>query len=169
MEAILHNLGIDLGALILQGIGFILMFLILKKFVFGHIGAALEARKNDIQERMDKLETDQKELDRLQEEVRQRLTEIELEAKSRIQTAIDQANAERDKLVAQAHQDSDRELEKARQTIQREKNLAVADLRSQLGDIAMQIAERVLNNALDAAQHQKVIDELIEQLPTSNE
>ena len=118
---------------------------------------------------MDKLEADQKELDRLQEEVRQKLTEIELEAKSRIQTAIDQANTERDKLMAQAHKDSDRELEKARQTIQREKNLAVADLRSQVGDIAMQIAERVLNNALDASQHQKVVDELIEQLPTSNE
>lgn len=169
MEAILHNLGIDPSALIIQGIGFILMFLILKKYVFGHIGAVLETRKKDIQERMDKLEADQKELDRLQEEVRQRLTEIELEAKSRIQTAIDQANAERDKLMAQAHQDSGRELEKARQTIQREKNLAVADLRLQVGDIAMQIAERVLNNALDAAQHQKVVDELIEQLPTSNE
>jgi len=169
VDAILHNLGIDLSSLILQGIGFILMYLILKKFVFGHIGAALETRKKDIQDRMEKLDADQKELNRLQEEVRQKLTEIELEAKSRIQTAIDQANTERDKLMAQAHKDSDRELEKARQTIQREKNLAVADLRSQVGDIAMQIAERVLNNALDASQHQKVIDELIEQLPTSNE
>lgn len=169
MEAILHNLGIEPSALIIQGIGFILMYLILKKFVFGHIGAALETRKKDIQDRMEKLDADQKELNRLQEEVRQKLTEIELEAKSRIQTAIDQANTERDKLMAQAHKDSDRELEKARQTIQREKNLAVADLRSQVGDIAMQIAERVLNNALDASQHQKVIDELIEQLPTSNE
>ena len=45
MDAILHNLGIDLSSLILQGIGFILMYLILKKFVFGHIGAALETRK----------------------------------------------------------------------------------------------------------------------------
>jgi F-type H+-transporting ATPase subunit b len=169
VEAILHNLGIEPSALIIQGIGFILMYLILKKFVFGHIGAALETRKKDIQDRMDKLEADQKELDRLQEEVRQKLTEIELEAKSRIQTAIDQANTERDKIMVQAHKDSDRELEKARQTIQREKNVAVADLRSQVGGIAMQIAERVLNNALDASQHQKVIDELIEQLPTSNE
>jgi F-type H+-transporting ATPase subunit b len=169
VEDLLHKLGIEPSTLIIQAIGFIFLFLILKKYLFGAIGKAIEDRKQDFRDRMARLEADQKELDRLHEEVKRRLAEIELESRSRIQTAIDQGNAERERIIAQAREEAGRELEKARLAIQREKNLAIGELRSQVGSIAMQIAERVLNATLDATRHQRVINEFIEQLPSTRE
>lgn len=168
MEAILHSLGIDLSTLILQVIGFVLLYLILQKYVFGKVAGVIEDRKQEIRERMEKLEADQKELERLQEAVKQRLAEIELEARSRIQSAVEEANAARERILEQANQAAEQDLAKARATIQREKARAVAELREQVGDIAIRIAERVLNTSLDGSHHQRVINEFIEQLPSSN-
>lgn len=163
----LHELGIEPSALIIQVIGFFFLFLILKKYLFGMIGGAVEDRKREIRERMARLEGDQQELNRLHAEVKKRLSEIEIESRSRIQTAIDQASAEREKLLAQAKLDAGREVEKARAAIQREKNQALEELRGQVGDLAMQIAERILNETLDAAHHQRMTNEFIAQLPSS--
>jgi len=168
VESLLHSLGIDLSALVLQGIGFLLLFLILKRYVFGQVSAVIEARKKEIQDRMAKLEADQKELDQLHQEVKQKLAEIEMEARSRVQTAIEDANAQREKILGQAAQESEQVLTKARQEIQREKNRAIMELRVQAGDLAMQIAGRVLDAELDQSRHKEVIDGFIDKLPSSN-
>lgn len=165
----LHELGIEPSTLIIQIIGFFFLFLILKKYLFGAVGKAIEDRKQDIHNRMAKLEADQKALDRLHEEIKKRLVDIEIEARSRMQTSVEQANTERERIIGQAREEAGREVEKARLAIQREKIQAIAELRSQVGDLAVQIAERVLNATLDASQHQRVINEFIEQLPSSHE
>ena len=169
MLDILHDLGIDLSTLIIQMIGFAILFFILKKYVFGMIAQAIEDRKRDIRDRMAGLDADRAELDRLHDEARRRLEEIEAEAREKMQAAVDQANAERVRILEQTQQDADRELEKARSTIRREKEHAVAELRAQVGDLAVEIAGKVLNSTLDAAEHRKVVDEFIAQIPSPKE
>lgn len=165
MLDILHDLGIDLSTLIIQMIGFAVLFFVLRKYVFGIIAQAIEDRKRDIRDRMAGLDADRAELDRLHEEARRRLEEIETEAREKMQAAVDQANAERGRILEQTQQDAERELEKARNTIRREKEYAVAELRAQVGDLAVEIAGRILNSTLDATEHRKVVDEFIAQMP----
>lgn len=169
MLDILHDLGIDLSTLIIQMIGFAILFFVLKKYVFGMIAQAIEDRKRDIRDRMDGLDSDRAELDRLHAEARRRLEEIEAEAREKVQAAVEQANAERGRILEETQQAADRELEKARNTIRREKEHAVKELRAQVGDLAVEIAGRVLNSTLDAAEHRKVVDEFIAQIPSSKE
>lgn len=169
MEGLMHELGIEPSAIIIQAIGFFILFFVLKRTVFGKIKTALDDRKRDIRARMDKLESDQQELNRLQEEIKQRLAEIELEARSRMQTAVQEAGAERERLITQAKQDAERELERARREIQREKDVAIGELRAEVGNLAMMIAERVLGGALDEPRHRKVIADFIEQMPSSQQ
>ncbi len=169
MLDILHDLGIDLSTLIIQMIGFAVLFFVLRKYVFGIIAQAIEDRKRDIRDRMAGLDADRAELDRLHEEARRRLEEIETEAREKVQAAVEQANAERGRILEETQQAADRELEKARNTIRREKEHAVKELRAQVGDLAVEIAGRVLNSTLDAAEHRKVVDEFIAQIPSSKE
>ena len=169
MLDILHDLGIDLSTLIIQMIGFAILFFVLKKYVFGMIAQAIEDRKRDIRDRMAGLDADRAELDRLHDEARRRLEEIEAEAREKVQAAVDQANAERSRILELTQQDTERELEKARNTIRREKEHAVAELRAQVGDLAVEIAGKVLNSTLDAAEHRKVVDEFIAQIPSAKE
>ncbi|MXY50242.1 MAG: F0F1 ATP synthase subunit B [Gemmatimonadetes bacterium] len=166
MLDILHDLGIDLSTLIIQMIGFAVLFFVLRKYVFGMIAQAIEDRKRDIRDRMEGLDADRAELDRLHEEARRRLEDIETEAREKMQAAVDQANAERGRILEHTQQEAERELEKARNTIRREKEYAVAELRAQVGDLAVEIAGRILNSTLDATEHRKVVDEFIAQMPS---
>lgn len=167
-QGILAQIGIDFQTIILQAIGFLVVLLVLWKFVFGRIGGLLEERQQEITSRMEKLEADQNELDRLNAETRQRLNEIEAEGQAKIQTAIDEGNAERQRILDQARQEASAELERARTEIQREKDEAILELRGTVAEIAIDAASKIIDQTLDAEKHQHIIDESINRLPTQN-
>ncbi len=167
-QGILAQIGIDFQTIILQALGFLVVLLVLWKFVFGRIGGLLEERQQEITSRMEKLEADQSELDRLNAETRQRLNEIEAEGQAKIQTAIDEGNAERQRILDQARQEASAELERARAEIQREKDEAILELRGTVAEIAIDAASKIIDQTLDAEKHQHIIDESISRLPTQN-
>ena len=167
-QGILAQIGIDFQTIILQALGFLVVLLVLWKFVFGRIGGLLEERQQEITSRMEKLEADQSELDRLNAETRQRLNEIETEGQAKIQAAIDEGNAERQRILDQARQEASTELERARAEIQREKDEAILELRGTVAEIAIDAASKIIDQTLDAEKHQHIIDESISRLPTQN-
>ena len=167
-QGILAQIGIDFQTIILQALGFLVVLLVLWKFVFGRIGGLLEERQQEITSRMEKLEADQAELDRLNAETRQRLNEIETEGQAKIQAAIDEGNAERQRILDQARQEASAELERARAEIQREKDEAILELRGTVAEIAIDAASKIIDQTLDAERHQHIIDESINRLPTQN-
>ena len=162
---ILDAIGIDPKTIIIQALGFLVVLLILWKFVFGRVGGLLEARQNEIHSRMNKLEADQKELDRLTAETRQRLNEIEVEAQTRIQAAIGEGNTERQSIVDEARQEANAELERARAEIQREKEEAILELRGIVAEIAIDAASQIIDQRLDVEGHQHIIDEYLRRIP----
>lgn len=163
---LLGAIGIDPQTIILQVIGFLVVLLVLWKFVFGRVGGLLEDRQQEITMRMAKLEADQHELDQLNSQTRQRLSEIETEGQAKIQAAIDEGNAERQRILDQARQEAGAELERARAAIQREKEEAILELRGTVAEIAIDAAGKIINQTLDAEKHQHIIDESISRLPT---
>ncbi|MDE0185037.1 MAG: F0F1 ATP synthase subunit B [Candidatus Poribacteria bacterium] len=165
---LLGAIGIDPQTIILQVIGFLVVLFVLWKFVFGRIGGLLDDRQLEITSRMEKLEADQLELDRLNAETRQRLSEIESEGQAKIQAAIDEGNAERQRILDTARQDAGAELEKARAAIQREKEEAILELRGTVAEIAIDAAGKIIDQTLDAEKHRHIIDESIGRLPAQN-
>ena len=165
---LLALIGINPQIVILQALGFLIVLLVLWKFVFGRVGGLLEERQQEITSRMEKLEADQRELDRLNTETRQRLNEIEAEGQAKIQAAVDEGNAERQRILDQARQEASTELERARVEIQREKDEAILELRGTVAEIAIDAASKIIDQTLDAEKHQHIIDESISRLPTQN-
>merc|ERR1712000_371557 len=116
--------------IIIQAAGILIVLLVLNKFVFGKVGGILAARQDEIVSRMNKLESDQAEVDQLTSETQQRLNEIGVEAE-----------------------------------IQRDKDSAILELREQIAEIAINVASQVIDQQLDQATHQHIIDEYVSRLP----
>ena len=112
-DGLLALLGIDPQTIIIQVIGFLVVLIVLNKFVFGKVGGLLDERRNQITTQLEQLKTDREELDRLTAETRQRLSDIETEAQTKIQAAIEQGNVERQQIVTQARQDAEEEITRA--------------------------------------------------------
>ena len=164
---LLDAVGLDFRTIIIQAIGFLVVLLILWKFVFGRVGGVLADRQNEIISRMNKLEADQKALDRLNAETRQRMNEIEAEAQAKIQAAMAEGNAERQRILDQARREASNELERARVEIQREKDEAILELRGVVAELAIGAASEIIAKQLALSEHQRIIDQYIQRLPAN--
>ncbi len=162
---LLALLGIDPQTIIIQVIGFLVVLLVLWKFVFGKVGGLLDERRNEVAEQSAQLQADREELDRLTAETRQRLSDIETEAQAKIQAAIEQGNVERQQILAQARQEAADEVERARAEIQREKDEAILELRGVVAELAIDAAGKIISAELNAERHQQIIDASIRRLP----
>ena len=161
---LLGLLGIDPKTIIMQAIGFLVVLLVLWKFVFGKVGGLLEERRTEIVTQLEQMKTDREELDRLTAETRQRLGDIENESQAKIQSAIEQGNIEREQIVAQARQEAEYEIVRARAEIQREKDDAISELRGVVAELAIDAAGKIISAELTPERHQNIIDASINRL-----
>ena len=161
---LLEAMGLNPKLIITQVAGFLIVLFVLNKLVFGKVGGILADRQSEIVSRMNKLETDQAELDRLTAETTQRLNQIEAEAQQKIRTAIDQGNEERQQILETARQDAANQVDQARAEIQREKEEAILELRGIVSEIAIDAASKIIDQQLDVESHRHIVDEYIGQL-----
>ena len=162
---LLEAMGLNLKLIITQVFGVLIVLLVLNKFVFGKVGGILADRQDEVVSRMNKLESDQAELDQLTSETQQRLNEIGVEARAKIQEAVERGELERQQILEQARQEAAAQIEHARAEIQRDKDSAILELREQIAEIAINVASQVIDQQLDQATHQHIIDEYVSRLP----
>ena len=77
--------------------------------------------------------------------------------------------ATRDSIIAEARDKAQAEgrqqLEEAKKAIEAEKELALRDIRSQVADLSMQIAEKVLRNKLAGdGEQEKYIERMLDEV-----
>jgi len=155
------GLGINLPTLITQFINFGLLLALLWIFLHKPLQRVLDERRRRIEEGLRASETAQVEAE---------------EARVQSEAQVQAGREEGQQLVAQAQEIADRIqgdarasalteaetlLERARQEIQRERDVAIAQLRVEFGDLTISAAERVIGQAVDANTHERLIDEVL--------
>jgi F-type H+-transporting ATPase subunit b len=148
--------------LLVNIVGFVLLWMLLKKFLWKPAGEFLAQRQQTIQNTIDEAERQRAEMQRMREEYEQRLEEIEQEHRDRIQAAQREAHAARDELLAEARAERDRVVAAGVREIQREKEKALVEIRDQVADLAVLAAAQVIGRELDERTHRSLISGVIE-------
>ena len=155
----------DFGLFFWMFVAFLVVFLLLAKFGFPVITGMVEERKNFIDESLRKAHEAQK-----------RLANIEKEGESILQEArekqaqiLKEAAETRDAIVEQAQEKARTEgarlLDDAKIAIEQEKKAAIADIRSQVAALSVEIAEKVLKQNLKDEQSQMdLIDRMLDDI-----
>ncbi len=164
MEQIFATLGIDFRFILVMAVGFLLLFMLLKKFAFGPIFNVLEQRQSTIRNNLDEAEARRNEMVRLQKDYEQRLAGIEDEARDKIQAAVKDAQAARDEIIARAHADRDAMLKRTEEDILREREKSLATMRDQIAEMAVTGASRILKQKLDVPNQGRLIDDVIAEI-----
>ena len=157
----LETLGIDFRFVLVIAVGFLLLFLILKKFTFGPIFGILQQRQDTIRGHLDEAESRRDEMVRLQHEYEERLAKIEDEARDKIQAAVKEAQTARDEILARAREESEAIVQRGNESMARERTKALAEMRDQIANLAIQAASQVVQRSLDGQSHAALIDNVI--------
>ena len=161
ITAILGDLNINPPLILINIVGFVVLYLIANKLVFTPIGKVLDEREGDISSTYDKLDADQKQMEALKAEYESRLEQIEAEAREKIQAAIKEAEAARDKIIADANVRAKELVTKAESEAEREREQAMITFRQQIVDLALGATNKVIGESLDVAKQKSLIDDFI--------
>ena len=159
----------DGGLLFWMTIVFLVVFFILWRWGFPSIIKMVNERKDYIDESLAKAEEANLRLANIQKQGE----ELLMEAREKQAQILREASQTRDSIVEQAqekaHEESARILSEAKAEIERQKQAAIRDIRSQVAELSVQIAEKILRKQLTtSAEQAQLIDSLLDEVASSN-
>ena len=144
---------------------FIALMLILRRFAWGPITNALDVREKKIEESMDRAEKALAEARQIQADNDRARREADQEAQRIIREAREAAESLRSEEVDKTRAQMQQMQEQARAEIEREKQSALDTLRTEVADLAIQAAEKILQENLDEGRQRRIVDSFLDGLP----
>ena len=142
-------------------VNFVILFFVLKHFLFKPITDAIQSRQNDITTSIKKSEEDQRIAEALRLENQEKLKNAFSEGKNIVESYKVKAEKLSKDIMDQANGDAQLALEKGKKELQREVEKASSDIRSQVVDLAVMLSSKALGQTIDENQHRKLIAEFI--------
>jgi F-type H+-transporting ATPase subunit b len=151
----------DAGLIVWITITFAVLLFLLKKFAWGPITSALATREDTIRESMEQAERALAEAKQLQSDNTKARREAEAQAQSIIREARDESERLRTEEVDKTRDQIHQLQETAQAEIEREKENALNSLRQEVADLAIQAAEAILRENLDADRQKKIVEDFL--------
>ncbi len=153
-----------LNELIWGTLSFAILFFFLWRKVFPNVRQAFEQRTERIRSALEEAEANRAEAQRLLDDYKERLSGAREEARRIVEEAREAAEHARREIITRAEQDARNILERAEREIDAQRNHALAQLRREVGELAVAIAGRIVHEQLDGERHLRLVDDYIDEL-----
>lgn len=154
-------LDINPGLIIWTAITFIALIIILKKVAWKPILEALDQREGAIRESLEKAEKAKDEAQKVLDQNQANLNKAEEESRKIIEQSRSYAEKLKEQMLLETKQQSRKLLEDATAEIERKKDEAFNELKNQIAEIAVNAAEKILNENLNKETQKKIVDKYI--------
>ena len=153
----------SVGLFFWQLLLFIVLLIVLRKYAWKPILGAVEEREKSIEDSLASAEKAREEMERLQADNNRILAE----ARAERDTILKEAREIKDKMINDAKSEAGSQAEKiianAKEQIQNEKMAAVTDLKNQVAEMSIEIAELVLGKELsDKSKQGELVQEQLD-------
>ena len=141
---------------------FIGLILLLRKFAWKPILDAVNERETSIKDAMNAAEEAKKEMALIQEDNQKVLKEARAERESLLKEARSKGADIVTPAKAEAKAEADKIIAQAQESIQNEKGAALTELKNQVAQISLVIAEQVIDSELESKEKQsKLVNQFI--------
>jgi F-type H+-transporting ATPase subunit b len=149
-------------------ISFAVVFGLLGKLAYPAIKKSMEERSNKIRESLDDAERTRSEAQTILEDYQRQLNEARNESNRIIEEARQTADQLRQDLTQRAEAEVAELRRRAQEDIASAQQRAVADLRAQVSELAIELAEKVVERNLDRDTNTALIESFINQLESTS-
>ena len=144
---------------------FALFAWILGRFAWGPLLKIVDEREKTIREQVDGAQLAAAESKDLLAQHQELLRGAGREREEILAKAVKEADTLRADLVGKARAEADQAVARARELMLREKEQALAEIRTQVADIAVEAASRIVKSSLTEEAQRKLVDDYIQELP----
>ena len=165
----LEVFSLNLWQMIISLCNLIILFLILKKFLYKPVRKALEERRQavegvyaDAQKALDTANASKTEYERELAGIRER-------ADSMLASATADANKRSEAILSDARERADGMMRQAKNDISLERRKAESGIRSEIADVSTALTEKLLAREINSDDHRKLIDDFLAEMEDGND
>ena len=148
-------------SLAVQMVNFLFLLAILYRFLYKPLLAKMEERTMAIKQSLDAAEVARADAARQQEENATRLRAAYAEAQAIRAAALKEAAEEQRKLVDAARREAQQLVESAKAQMESDVRRAREELRREVSEIAITVAEKLVRKSLRDEDHRRIVDDAI--------
>lgn len=161
MTEFFDQFGVDVWKLLFQVVNFLLLLWLLNRFLFRRVLQSLDERQSRIAKGLEDAEAAARDRELARAEREAAVNEARREAQELVARATKIAQDTRSELVAAAREESDKITARAREEIVAEKERAMAELRAQVADLALEAAGRLVRHEMDGQTQRRLVEEFL--------
>ncbi|SHH42888.1 F0F1 ATP synthase subunit B [Sporanaerobacter acetigenes] len=154
----------QLSSMILQLIATVVLFFILRHFLYKPVSKFMNERKEGIQSDIDDAKALKSEAIELKSEYEFKINEAKTEGQKIIEDSRKRGEEIKQDIVNEARVEANSIMEKARVEIEREKEKALEEIKLQAGEMAILIASKVIDKNLDMNLQKDMIDKFVDEV-----
>ena len=160
----LEIISINIWHIVISLCNLLILFLMLKKFLYKPVKKVLAERQAAIDSRYDEADRAKSQALRSKTEWENRMAAADEEAAGIISSAVESANRQSSAIIGESKERADRMISRARAEADAERRKAEDDIRDRIADVSAAVAGKLLEREISAADHSDLIDSFISEI-----
>ncbi|HEX9804794.1 MAG TPA: F0F1 ATP synthase subunit B [Candidatus Dojkabacteria bacterium] len=158
---ILGKIGFDWKMAVISVINFLVVLLIISKFIFAKIGESVEERQKIIQKGLEDADRVANELSMAEQKYNDIIKDAQKEANSIITDAEANAQTVAQDIKSKANDEAEEIKTKAQEQISKERSMMLDKLKRETADLAILATEKILKDKLDQKSDKALIEDYL--------
>ncbi len=157
-------ISVNIWQIIISLCNLLLLFLILKKFLFKPVKKTIEERRSSIESQYEEAEKAERSAAENQKAWESRLNSAKAEAESVLNKASSDAKLRGESIIEEANEKADAIMRRARNDAELEKRKAESEIKKEIIDVSAILTEKVIGRELNTEDHRNLIDSFIDEI-----
>lgn len=158
---------IHVGTILWTVIIFVFLMFVLGKFAWKPILNGLKQREETIRESLEKADRVAADAEKAIAEQKEQLAQQRQEMTDAMRRSREEAEKGAQELLERARREASETAEQARRQVEEERKRAVDQIRNEAVGIALAAASHLLKKTLDSADHRRIVEEYLKELPSN--
>ena len=160
---------VNLWQILISLLNLFIIFLILKKFLYGPVKKIVAQREEEVNQRYDDAKKAQEIADQNRAEWEEKRKNAQTEADEILQSAAANAKGRSEKILAEAEEKASGILRQAEQDAVLERKKAADGIRREIVSVSGALTEKMLEREINTEDHRALIDSFLDKIGDGNE
>ena len=139
----------------------IVLFILLRIFLFKPINKIRDERTRTIQNDLDSARKAKDEAEELRQQYENSISDAKEQANQIMMKAHEDAESERDAIIKKAHEDAEQKVAEADKEIESERKKVLRQAQSEIADLAIEAASKIVGANVDDEKNRRLVDEFL--------
>ncbi len=160
----LDVISVNLWQILISLINLVLLFLIIKMFLYKPVRKALAQRQSEVAKLYSDADEAKSNALLKEEQWNEKMKNAKDEADSIITDAASKANFRKNDIISEAKQTAESIIRRAENDAELERRKAHAEIKAEVADISAALAQKILEREINMDDHRELVDSFVEKI-----